>query len=324
MKYRQLGQTALRVSTLCYGTWQFGGDWGTFDTQEAHAAIRQAIDLGITFFDTAQAYGFGIAERFLGQALQPELKAKRDKVVIATKGGLRMDAGKLLRDSSARWIRKGVEQSLRGLGVDYIDLYQIHWPDPHTPLEETAQALEQLVEEGKIRYAGVSNFDVAQMREFARTRRIDTLQPPYSLFRRDIEEEILPYCREHRIGVLVYGALAHGLLGGSYTPRTTFAPDDWRSKSPLFRGQQFKRNLAIVDRLKGVAAGQGITVSQLAIAWVLAQPAVDVAIVGARHPQQLTQTASAADVSLSEQSLRDIQQIIHDAAPIGGPTPEGM
>jgi aryl-alcohol dehydrogenase-like predicted oxidoreductase len=168
MKYTQLGHTSLRVSAICYGTWQFGGDWGSFEANEPQAAIRQALDLGITFFDTAQAYGFGASERVLGQALQAELKAKRDTVVIATKGGLRKEGDTLLRDASAKWIRQGVEQSLRNLGVDHLDLYQVHWPDPRTPFDETARALDQLVQAGKVRYVGVSNFDVAQMREFGR------------------------------------------------------------------------------------------------------------------------------------------------------------
>jgi len=297
MKYTQLGHTSLKVSKLCYGTWQFGGDWGSFEVREAQDAIRHALELGITFFDTAQAYGFGKSESVLGQALQPELKSRRDKIVIATKGGLRMEGSKLLRDASARSLRRGVEESLRNLGVDYIDLYQVHWPDPRTPFEETANTLEQLVQEHKIRYAGVSNFDVAQIREFEKTRKIDTLQPPYHLFRRDIEQEILPYCQDRGIGVLVYGPLAHGLLGGNYTLQTTFASDDWRSKSPAFQGERFKRNLAVLERLRGLAEHQGITVAQLAIAWVLANPAVDVAIVGARHPKQLTDTAQAADVA---------------------------
>lgn len=324
MKYTQLGQTSLRVSTISYGTWQFGGDWGSFEAREAQAAIRQALDRGITFFDTAQAYGFGISEQVLGEALQPELKSRRDEIVLATKGGLRIEGDNLLRDSSAGWLRQGVEQSLRNLGVDYIDLYQVHWPDPYTPFEETAAALDQLVQEGKIRYVGVSNYDADQMREFEKTRKIDTLQPPYDLFRRDIEQEILPYCQEHGIGVLVYGPLAHGLLAGAYTPQTTFASDDWRSKSPAFHGENFERDLRVVDRLKGLAERQGITVAQLAIAWVLANPAVDVAIVGARRPQQLAQTVQAADIELSREALREIEQIMQDAVLMSGPSPEGM
>jgi aryl-alcohol dehydrogenase-like predicted oxidoreductase len=245
-------------------------------------------------------------------------------VILATKGGLRMEGGKLLRDASAQWLRQGIDQSLRNLGVDYIDLYQLHWPDPRTPFEETAEAMARLVTDGKVRCVGVSNFDGAQMREFEKTRKIDTLQPPYHLFRRDIEQEILPYCREHGIGTLVYGPLAHGLLGGRYTPQTTFASDDWRGKSPAFRGELFEQNLRVVARLRSLAERHGITVPQLAIAWVLANPAVDVAIVGARRPQQLTQTAPAADVELSEETLQEIAQIMKSATPTGGPSPEGM
>jgi aryl-alcohol dehydrogenase-like predicted oxidoreductase len=324
MEYTRLGQTNLRVSTIAYGTWQFGGDWGSFEAREAQAAIRRALELGIAFFDTAQAYGFGVSERVLGEALKPELQNQREKLVIATKGGLRMAGNTLVRDASAGWLRQGVEQSLRNLGVDYIDLYQMHWPDPKTPIEETASTLAQLAVEGKIRYVGVSNYDVAQMRVFGRTRKIDTLQPPYHLFRRDIEQAILPYCQEHGIGVLVYGPLAHGLLAGSYTPQTTFASDDWRSKSPEFQGDLFVRNLAVVERLKGVAERHGIPVAQLAIAWVLANPAVDVAIVGARRPQQLEQTAHAVDVHLMPETLNEIEQIMREAVPVGGPSPEAM
>src|SRR5438128_742363 len=308
MEYTQFGRTSLRVSKISYGTWQFGGDWGRIERSQwdtGKATVQKALELGINFFDTAQAYGFGLAERMLGEALQPYLKGLREDIVLATKGGLRMEGDKLLRDASARWLRQGVEQSLRNLEVDYIDLYQLHWPDPRTPLEETAEAMGQFVTEGKVRYVGVSNFDVDQMREFEKTRKIDTLQPPYHLFRRDIEKEILPYCQEHGIGVLVYGPLAHGLLGGRYTPQTTFASNDWRSGSPAFRGELFERNLRVVARLRSLADRQGITAPQLAIAWVLANPAVGVAIVGARHPQQLTQTAPAADVELSEETLQE-------------------
>ena len=209
-----------------------------------------------------------------------------------------MEGDKVLRDASAGWLRQGVEQSLRNLGVDYIDLYQVHWPDPNTPFAETASALNQLVQEGKIRYVGVSNYNVEQMKTFEQTRKLDALQPAYSLFRRDIEQDILPYTQEHGIGVLVYGPLAHGLLAGAFTPQTTFAADDWRSKSKIFHGDIFQRNLAVVEQLKHLAEQEGMTVAQLAIAWVLAQPAIDVAIVGARTPAQLEQTAPAGEIHL--------------------------
>ena len=327
MEYTQFGRTSLRVSKISYGTWQFGGDWGHVEHSQwdaGKATVQKALELGINFFDTAQAYGFGLAERMLGEALQPYLRGLREDIVLATKGGLRMEGDKLLRDSSARWIRQGVEQSLGNLGVDYIDLYQIHWPDPNMPFEETASTLDQLVHEGKIRYVGVSNYNVAQMQAFERTRKLDALQPPYSLFRREIEQEILPYTRQHGIGVLVYGALAHGLLAGTFTPQTTFAADDWRSKSAIFHGEIFQRNLAVVEQLKHLAEREEMTVAQLAIAWVLAQPAIDVAIVGAHNPEQLAQTALAGNIHLTQDTLQEIERIMREAVPIGGPAPEGM
>jgi aryl-alcohol dehydrogenase-like predicted oxidoreductase len=321
IEYKQFGRTALHVSKISYGTWQFGGDWGRVETSQweaGKATVQKALELGINFFDTAQAYGFGLAERMLGESLQPYLKGLREDIVLATKGGLRMEGDKLLRDASVRWIRQGVEQSLRNLGVDYIDLYQVHWPDPNTPIEETASTLDQLVHEGKIRYVGVSNYNVEQMKAFEKTRKLDALQPPYSLFRRDIEQDILPYTREHGIGVLVYGPLAHGLLAGSFTPQTTFKADYWRSKSEIFHGELFQRNLAVVEHLKRLAEQEGMTVAQLAIAWVLAQPAVDVAIVGARSPEQLEQTAPAGEIHLRQATLREIERIMREAVPIGG------
>src|SRR5215210_1808283 len=221
----RLGITGLEVTPLAFGTWQLGGEWGGFDQQRAIAAIKRARQLGINLFDTAQAYGFGASERLLGEALRDELRRDRDALVIATKGGLRMTGDDLVRDSSREWLRQGVEDSLRALGVEHIDLYQVHWPDPDVPFAETAQALEQLVQEGKIRHIGVSNFDAHQMEEFARTRPVESLQPPYHLFRRGIEADVLPYAQEHDIGVLVYGPLAHGLLSGALGEDTEFAPD---------------------------------------------------------------------------------------------------
>jgi aryl-alcohol dehydrogenase-like predicted oxidoreductase len=327
MEYTQFGQTSLRVSKISYGTWQFGGDWGHIERAQwdaGKATVQKALELGIHFFDTAQAYGFGLAEKMLGKELQPYLKGLREDVVIATKGGLRMEGDKLLRDASAGWLRQGVEQSLRNLGVDYIDLYQVHWPDPNTPFAETASALDQLVQEGKIRYVGVSNYVVEQMKAFEQTRKLDALQPAYSLFRRDIEHDILPYTQEHGMGVLVYGPLAHGLLAGTFTPQTIFAADDWRSKSEIFHGETFQRNLAVVEHLKHLAEQEGMSVAQLAIAWVLAQPAIDAAIVGAHTPGQLEQTAPAGDIHLTRATLQEIERIMREAVPIGGPAPEGM
>ncbi len=320
-----LGITGLTVSPVAFGTWQLGGEWGQFDEDEGIAAIRRARELGINLFDTAQGYGFGASERLLGRALRDDLDKRRDEVVIATKGGLRMTEEGLVRDASPTWLRGGVEDSLRALEVDHIDIYQVHWPDPKVSLAETATALQELVDEGKIRHVGVSNFDAAQIAEFAQTRPVETVQPPYHLFRRDIEAEVLPYAREHDIGVLVYGPLAHGLLSGAMHADTSFADDDWRSGSPAFQGSAFGRNLEVVDRLKRFAAEQlGCSVAQLAVAWTLANPAVHVAIVGARHPQHIEESLAAAELSLGEADLEQIDRIMAGSVATGGPTPEAM
>ncbi len=324
MRYTRFGQTDLEVSRVCFGTWQVGGDWGSVEESDLQAAVRRALDLGINFFDTAQAYGFGASEQLLGKALEPEIKNRRDEVVLATKGGLRMEGDQLLRDSSPEWLRQGVEDSLRFLGTDYIDLYQVHWPDLDTPFEETAGTLNALVQEGKIRYVGVSNFDAQQMAELEQFRKIDGLQPPYHLFRRDIEEEILPYCVEHGIGVLVYGPMAHGLLSGKMTPDQELPEDDWRASSDLFRGENFHKNLETVEELKRFAEERGHTVAQLAVAWTLANPAVDAAIVGARRPDHIAGTAPAAEFDLSDDELREIENIMLSAVMVGGPSPEGV
>jgi aryl-alcohol dehydrogenase-like predicted oxidoreductase len=325
LKTVRLGMTELAVFPIAFGAWQLGGEWGRFDEDQGIAAIRQARELGVNLFDTAQGYGFGASERVLGKALRDDLEHRRDEVVIATKGGLRMTDGGLVRDSSPDWMRRGVEESLRALGVDHVDVYQVHWPDPKVPFAETAGALEDLVDAGKIRHVGVSNFDAAQMGEFAQTRPVETLQPPYDLFRRDIERTVLPYCRAHDIGVLVYGPLAHGLLTGAMDENTTFAADDWRSGAPFFKGDGFRRNVEVVRRLSRLASDElGVSVSRLSIAWTLANPAVDVAIVGARGPRHIEDSVAAAELNLSDADLERIDRVMADAAPMSGPHPEMM
>jgi aryl-alcohol dehydrogenase-like predicted oxidoreductase len=319
-----LGRSGLKVSPICFGTWELGGEWGTFDEKAATTAIRRARDLGINFFDTAQGYGFGASERLLGTALADDFRSNRDEVVVATKGGLRREGDRLVRDASPAWLRKGVDASLDALGVDVIDLYQVHWPDANTPFAETAGTLAELVEEGKIRHAGVSNFDADQMEAFAKEGPLETLQPPYHMFRRASEAAVLPYCRVHDIGVVVYGPLAHGLLTGVMHSSTMFAADDWRSESLDFTGDTFRRNLAVVDHLKQFAAGRDLSLPALALAWTLANPAVDAAIVGTRNPAHLTDTVKAVDVQLSLEDLAEIDRILADSAPVRGPSPEGM
>ena len=322
MHNTRLGQTDLEVSRLALGTWSFGGEWGSFDEDEARATIHRALDLGVTLFDTAQAYGFGVAERLLGTALTEAVR--REDVVIATEGGLRPDGGTLHRDTGADWLRAGVESSLRNLGTDYIDIYQVHWPDPHTSAEETAGVLEDLVREGKIRHIGVSNYDTKQLDELARYARVETLQPPFHMFHRDIETEILPYAEANDMGVLVYGPLAHGMLAGRMTPETTFPDDDWRSHSADFTGANFARNLEVVQCLEEFARTLDLPLPQLAVTWATSHPGVDVAIVGARRPSQLEAVLPAGDIELSTTELDAVDGILADAVRMAGPSPEGM
>jgi aryl-alcohol dehydrogenase-like predicted oxidoreductase len=317
MRQIRLGRSELLVSRIAFGTWQLGGDWGSTDEAEAVAAIRRAAEGGVTLFDTAQGYGFGASERLLAKALD----GNREGLVIATKGGLRpTENGGVARDANPAWIRYGVEASLRALDTEAIDLYQLHWPDPATPFEETADTLLQLIAEGKVRHVGVSNFSALSER-----LPVETLQPPYHLFHRSIEATILPYTRGHDIGVLVYGPLAHGILSGALRENTHFASGDWRASSPDFRGDAYQRNLAATTELEQFARDQlGISLSQLAIAWTLANPAVHVAIVGTRNADHVDQALAAAEVTLEPAILEQIDAITRDTHPIAGPSPEAM
>jgi aryl-alcohol dehydrogenase-like predicted oxidoreductase len=322
MRDVRLGKTDLSVSAIAFGTWAFGGEWGAVDVDAATATVHRALELGVTFFDTAQAYGFGMSERILADALWSV--ARREDVVVATKGGLRKEGDRLVRDSSAAWLRQGVEDSLRALRTDYIDLYQLHWPDPRTSAAETGAALANLIVADKIRHVGVSNYSPEQIDDLARFVEIETVQPPYHLFRREIEAEILPYCAAHDLGVLVYGPMAHGLLSGVMSPQTTFDADDWRSHSSDFTGETFAANLAVVGELRAFAADAGMSLPTLAVAWTLANPTVDVAIIGATRPGYLDDTTAAADVKLEDADLREINRIMASAVPVKGPSPEGM
>ncbi|HWF58449.1 MAG TPA: aldo/keto reductase [Candidatus Dormibacteraeota bacterium] len=323
MKRVALGRSALRVSPIAFGTWQLGGDWGATDEDAAIGAIRHAREQGINFFDTAQGYGFGASERLLAKALDGY---SRDDVVIATKGGLRSLGGaQVERDASPASMRRGVDESLEALATDYIDLLQVHWPDPKTPLAETAGALADLVAAGKIRHVGVSNFSSEEMDEFSSVLPVETLQPPYHLFHRDIETEILPYARSRDIGVLVYGPLAHGLLSGHLQAGARFSEGDWRAHSRDFQGDALARNLRVVGALEELATTDlGVPVSRLAVAWTLANPAVQVAIIGTRNADHVDDAIAAADLELSDDVLRRIDEITADAVHVAGPRPEGM
>ena len=323
MKQVRLGKSNLQVSRIAFGAWELGGDWGATDERAALETIRHAADAGINFFDTAQGYGFGASEALIAKALAGR---PRGEVVIATKGGLRpAPGGGVERDASPDWVRRGVDESLKALNTDYIDLYQIHWPDPNVPFERTAAALAELVKAGKIRHVGVSNFNAVQMEEFSRALPVETLQPPYHLFRREIEDSTLPYTRSRDIGVLVYGPLAHGLLAGTLKPDTKFAPGDWRAKSEVFRDEEYRRNLRIVEALNRFAENElDTSVSRLAIAWTLANPAVHVAIVGTRNPKHIDDAIAAASLKLDADAIRRIDEIVAAEVPVGGPSPEAM
>ena len=322
MKTTRLGRSGLQVSRLALGTWEFSGAWGDVDEQKAVAIVRRARELGFNFFDTAHEYGFGTAERILGTALRHDLDHARDEVVIATKGGLRETDDGPVRDARPEFLAHDVDTSLQALGIDYIDLYQVHWPDPKVPAAETAGALAELVTAGKIRHVGVSNYDADQIAEFSATLPVETVQPPFNMLRRGVQDTLLPYCQANDIGVLAYGALAHGLLTGTVTADSTFAADDWRALSGYFTGDGFARNLRVVDGLRSLAMDLGVTLSQLALAWALAQPGVHVAIVGAQHVGYLQDSAAAVHLDLTAEDLAAIAAVLAPAAPLGGPYPE--
>jgi aryl-alcohol dehydrogenase-like predicted oxidoreductase len=310
MEFGQLGLRGPRVSRIAFGNWSSGGDWGSVDRKVALAVTRQALDLGITFFDTARAYGFGSAEEVLGEALRPELRSRREDVVIATKGGLRRAAdGQLGRDSSAGALRRDLESSLRHLGTDYVDLYQIHWPDPGPDIEEGWATFAELKEEGLVRHIGVSNFDVAQLRRIQAIAPVETLQPPYSLVERGVEGEILPFAEREGIGVIVYSPMGSGLLTGAMTrERIEQLPDDdWRKRSARFQEPQLSEHLALVDRLRTVADRHDTSPGAIAVAWTMLNPAVDGAITGFRRPDQVDPIITAAQLELSDEDVATIE-----------------
>lgn len=308
MEYAVLGDSGVKVTRVALGTWGMGGWlWGGADEAAGQQAVEEAIQNGITTIDTAAVYGFGLSEKLIARAIKA-LGVPREKLVLATKCGLSWDdKGNTWRDSSPAKIRQELEDSLKRLETDYIDLYQVHWPDPNTPIEQTAEVLRELWEAGKIKAIGVSNYNVEQMERWRKVAPLHTLQPPYNLFDRGIEAEILPYAREHGIAVLAYSPLKRGLLAGHMTPETTFPPGDSRAEKPEFQGERFRRNLAIVERLKEIAARRGKSVAQLAVRWVLDQQGVTVALWGARRPGQIKEALGAMDWSLTEEERAEIE-----------------
>jgi len=319
MEMIEIGGSGLIASRIALGTWAIGG-WmwgGNSDLEESIRTIRSAIERGITLIDTAPVYGFGRSEEIVGMALSGGL---RDRAVIATKVGLEWrGGGKVWRNSSPARIRKEIEDSLRRLRTDYIDLYQVHWPDPLVPIQETAGALARLLKEGKIRAIGVSNYSPAQMDEFRRAAPIHSVQPPYNLFEREAESGILPYAARRDMAVLCYGALCRGLLTGSITSATQFKGDDLRRYDPKFQEPRFSQYLAAVAALDRYARERySLPVLALAVRWVLDQGDT-IALWGARHPAQLDPVKDVMGWELDDQAKRRIEEILREAVkdPVG-------
>jgi aryl-alcohol dehydrogenase-like predicted oxidoreductase len=310
--------TSLKVSPVAIGTWAIGGwMWGGTDEAESVATIRTAFEHGINIIDTAPVYGFGRSEEIVGKAIA-EGRLRSD-VLIATKAGLQWDGGKVSRNASRARIMREVEESLRRLRTDYIDIYQVHWPDPLVTIEETAEAMHTLFEQGKIRAVGVSNFSVLQMERFRQVSPLHVLQPPYNLFERGIEADLLPYCRKNNIATLGYGALCRGLLSGRMTAGTVFGGDDLRRTDPKFVEPRFAQYVAAVQKLDGVAQQRfGKRVVHLAVRWMLDQ-GITTALWGARHPDQLRPVDEVTGWSLDAAAKAEIDRILRDTItdPVG-------
>jgi aryl-alcohol dehydrogenase-like predicted oxidoreductase len=308
---RQLGETGLEITRLGLGAWAIGGGgwefgWGRQDDDDSIAAIHYALEHGINWIDTAAAYGFGRSEQVVGRALE----GLAERPFVFTKCSLLEGPGRrvvhsLKRDS----ILREAGDSLERLGVDAIDLYQIHWPMPEEDIEEGWSALAELKDQGLVRHIGVSNFDVNQLRRIQQIAPVETLQPQYSLIERDIEPEILPFAERERIGVIVYSPMGSGMLTGGMTRERikSLAEDDWRKSDARFNEPQLSRSLALVERLKAVADRYDTTPGAVAVAWTLRHPAVDGAIVGFRRPDQVDPILTAADLELTDQDIAEIE-----------------
>lgn len=322
MKFRQLGNSDLKVPVVSFGAWAVGGwNWGGADDDAAIRAIRKGVDLGITCIDTAPVYGMGHSEIVVGKAIQ----GLRDKVVIATKCGLRWDLEqgefffettadgkplKIYRNLRAQSIRHECEQSLRRLGTDTIDLYQCHWPDSTTDLDESMEALLNLQREGKIRAIGVSNFTPAMMEQCLTRVNLASDQPKYNILDRDIEKDVLPFCADHDIGVLIYSPIAQGLLTGNLSPSREFPEGDGRRNSPRYTPENRRRILDMLEAWKPIAEAHDATLGQLAINWAISQRGVTTALVGARTEKQVAENAGAAGFNLSQEELDRMRDVV--------------
>lgn len=319
IRTRTLGYSGLPITTIGLGTWAMGGGdwkfgWGVQNDADSVRAIQAGLDAGINWIDTAAIYGHGRSEEIVGQAI----KGRRDGVVVATKCGRvwegdSREIGKSLRRDS---VLAECDASLRRLGVDVIDLYQIHWPEPDEQVEEGWAAIADLIKAGKVRFGGVCNFSVEQLDRAQAIHPIASQQPPYSMLKRDIEAQIVPWCIANKVGILAYSPMQAGLLTGAFTREraTALSSDDWRSRSPFFTEPQLSVNLRIVDGLRPIAKRLGITVAQLALAWVLRLDVVTSAIAGARRPEQIQETVQAGSVALSDDVIAEIETLLRTEA----------
>ena len=320
MQYRKMGDSDLEVSAIGFGCWEIGGSYGSFDEQEVIAAVQRALELGVTLFDTALGYGAGKSEALLGRALG----ARRHEAIVVTKCGLPTRPGqKQRRDGRYDSIMQDIDDSLRALSMDYVDLLLQHWPDPETPIEESMRALVDIQRAGKARYIGVSNYHPDMLREAKQYAPIITNQVGYNLFDRRWERQMFPTARELGLGIMAYGPMAHGLLTGAFTRDTVFEENDWRRRTqgvifgqPLFAPEHFPRNVEVVEQLKEVARDLGTTLAPLAVAWTLRDPIVAVALSGTRRPQEIEENVRALDVlpKLTPEVLARIDQVMQGAA----------
>jgi aryl-alcohol dehydrogenase-like predicted oxidoreductase len=304
MQYRTLGTSNLSVSVVGLGTWAMGNDfWGPVDDDQSVRAIQEAVDNGINLIDTAPAYGAGHAEEVVGKAIQ----GRRDEVVVATKVGIIRTEDDFIRNLKPESMQREIDDSLRRLGVDTIDLYQIHWPDPDTPLESSMETLNKMQEQGKIRSIGVSNFNVKLLEQARTMGNVISVQPQFSLLHRKEESSLLPYCAKNNIGVLGYGSLAGGILTGKYREIPSLEEGDNRDQFyRFFQEPTWSKVQSLLDVLRAIAEERGVTVAQVAINWAIEQRGVTTALVGAKNPNQARTNAAAGEWSLSDEDLARI------------------
>jgi aryl-alcohol dehydrogenase-like predicted oxidoreductase len=313
---RPLGTTGVHVSALGFGCQEVGGGYGDIDEREFARAVGHALDIGINLFDTAEAYGFGASEEALGRAL----RGRRDDALISTKFGTGYQDRANFRDGRAERVRASIDASLQRLGTDHVDVYTVHWPDRETPFDETLGALDELVQEGKVRFVALSNFRVDELEVCRTLGRVDVVQCVHGLFDRRMEAEVLPWCAANDVGFFGYGVLAYGLLSGTLPADHEFPADDWRSKtdkwgvmSPLFEHLfgpgRIADNVAVVDDLRDLAADRGHSVAQLALRWASSTPGVTASLVGCRSVAEVDDDAAALDWSLEAADRADIDEI---------------